>query len=125
MGERWAKPNQPMPQVGDDTLDSLARAFRVSRHAMLIRLVDLGYVEADFYWNVKRPQFLQDEQKMRERGGVPLYYGTRYLNAQGELYTGLVLEAWGRGIITNDRASRFMGIKNPAHLEDIRREYRA
>lgn len=125
MGERWAKPNQPMPQVGDETLENLARAFRVSRHAMLIRLVDLGYVEPDFYWNIKRQQFLQEEKNRRERGGLPPYYGTRYLNSQGNLYTGLVLEAWGRGVITNDRAARFMGIKNLAHLEDIRREYRA
>lgn len=124
MAERWAKPNEPMPQIGDDTLANLAKVYRISSHAMLIRLVDLGYVERDFYWKVKRPQFLQQEAEYQGGGGVPPYYGTRYLNAQGNLYTGLVLEAWSRGVITNDRAARFMGIKNLSHLEDIRREFR-
>lgn len=122
---RWAKPNQPMARIGDDTLASLAKAFRVSRHAMLIRLVHLGYVDGEFYWNTKRKEFLQQESDYRNRGGIPAYYGTRYLNAQGDLYTGLVLEAWGRDVITGSVAARFMGIKNLNHLEDIRREYRA
>lgn len=125
MGERWAKPNEPMPKVGDATLSSLARAFRVSEHAMLIRLLDLGYVQEDFYWKVKRPLYLAAEAKFKARGAPPPYYGTRYVSTQGKLYTGLVLDAWGKGVITNDRAARFMGIKNIAHLDDIRREFRA
>lgn len=125
MGERWAKPNEPMPRIGDDSLASLANAFRVSRHAMLIRLVDMGYVEADFYWNAKRAEFLAQEAKLRKQGGIAPYYGTRFLNSHGNLYTGLVLEAWSREIITNDRAARFLDIKNLAHLDDIRREFRA
>ena len=124
IAERWAKPNEPMPRIGDDSLASLANAFRVSRHAMLIRLVDMGYVDADFYWNVKRREFLAQEAEFRARGGIPAYYGTRYLNRHGNLYTGLVLEAWSREAITNDRAARFLDIKNLAHLEDIRREFR-
>ncbi|MBA4165149.1 MAG: hypothetical protein C0510_11075 [Erythrobacter sp.] len=125
MAERWAKPNEPMPRVGDDTLNSLAKAFRVSRHAMLIRLVDLGYVEGGFYWKVKRPEFLAAEAEVKKGGGIPAYYGRRYINSHGNLYTGLVLEAMSRGVITNDRAANFMGIKNLAHLDDIRREFRA
>ena len=125
MAERWAKPNEPMPKVGDDTLNSLARAFRVSRHAMLIRLVDLGYVEGGFYWKVKRPEFLAEEAEVKKGGGIAAYYGTRYVNSYGNLYTGLVLEAMARGVITNDCAASFMGIKNLAHLDDIRREFRA
>ena len=124
MAVRWAKPNEPMPKIGDDTLADLAKVFRISRHAMLIRLVDLGYVESDYYWKVKRPEFLQQEYDYQGGGGIPRYYGTRYLNTQGNLYTGLVLEAWNRGVITNDRAARFMGIKTLAHLDDIRREFR-
>lgn len=125
MAERWAKPNAPMPRIGDDSLASLANAFRVSRHAMLIRLVDMGYVEAEFYWTVKRPEFFAEEAQFQARGGIPPYFGTRYLNSHGNLYTGLVLEAWSRETITNDRAARFLDIKNLAHLNDIRREFRA
>lgn len=126
MAERWSKPNEPMAKIGDDSLASLANAFRVSRHAMLIRLVDMGYVEADYYWKVKRPQFLAEEAKFRRaRGGIAPYYGTRFINSHGNLYTGLVLEAWSREAITNDSAARFLDIKNLVHLDDIRREFRA
>lgn len=125
MAERWAKPNEPIARMGDDSLANLANAFRVSRHAMLIRLVDMGYVEADFYWKVKRSEFLaQEAQYRRTRGGIAPYYGTRFLNSHGSLYTGLVLEAWSRDAITNDRAARFLDIKNLVHLDDIRREFR-
>lgn len=126
MAERWAMPNEPMPRLGDDSLAGLANAFRVSRHAMLIRLVDMGYVDADFYWNVKRAEFLAAEAKYRRaRGGIAPYYGTRFINSHGNLYTGLVLEAWSQEAITNDSAARFLDIKNLSHLDDIRREFRA
>ncbi|MCA1654093.1 MAG: ImmA/IrrE family metallo-endopeptidase [Sphingomicrobium sp.] len=124
MAERWAKPNAPMPKIGDDSLESLASAFRVSEHAMLIRLIGMGYVDADYYWNVKRPEFLAREEQFRSRGGIAPYYGTRFLNSHGNLYTGLVLEAWSREAITNDSAARFLDIKNLVHLDDIRREFR-
>jgi hypothetical protein len=41
------------------------------------------------------------------------------------MYTGLVLEAWSSGIITNHNAAEFMGIKNIAHLEEIRSRFGA
>ena len=71
---------------------------------------------------------LLDRQATRVRpgrAGVPgrgrsEYYGSRYRNTQGDLYTGLVLEAWGMDRITNHNAAEFMGIRNIAHLEAIR-----
>lgn len=113
------RPQVPAPNIDDDTLGVLARAFAVSAHAMLIRLVSLGYVDGAFYWGVKREQFLRAEGQFKG-GGRPEYYGTRYRSAHGDLYTGLVLEAWGSGRITNHNAAEFMGIKNLAHLSDIR-----
>jgi hypothetical protein len=86
---------------------------------MLIRLVDLGYVEADYYWNVKKPEFDKQEDRYKG-GGRSEYYGSRYRAAQGDLYTGLVLEAWSSGRITNHNAAEFMGIKNLRHLDDVR-----
>ncbi len=47
----------------------------------------------------------------------------RYRARQGDLYTGLVLEAWANDRITNHNAGEFMGIKNMNHLEDIRRHF--
>lgn len=120
----WAKPNLPLAAVGDDYLGRLSNTFAVSRHAMLIRLVHLGYVEPDYYWDNKREEFLQAERDFKG-GGIPKYYGVRYRSAHGNLYTGLVLEAWSEGEITNHNAAEFLGIKNLRHLYDIREEFQS
>lgn len=120
----WAKPNAPLAAVGDDYLGHLANTFAVSRHAMLIRLVHLGYVEPSYYWDIKREEFLQAERDFKG-GGIPKYYGVRYRSAHGNLYTGLVLEAWSEGEITNHNAAEFLGIKNLRHLYDIREEFQS
>jgi Zn-dependent peptidase ImmA (M78 family)/DNA-binding XRE family transcriptional regulator len=118
------KPGAPLDRIEDANLNDLAKAFAVSRHAMLIRLVNLGYVKSNFYWRVKRPQFLEEEAAYKSRGRAK-YYGSRYRTARGDLYTGLVLEAWSNGMITNHSAAEFMGIKNIAHLDAIRDKFRA
>lgn len=110
------------PTIDDDLLATLAARYAVSRHAMLIRLVKLGYVQADFYWRIKRPQFVEEEEEYKGAGRAT-YYGSRYRNAYGDFYTGLVLEAWETGRITNHNAGEFMGIKNLQHLEDIRSKF--
>lgn len=122
MAKLWAKPNAPLPAIGDDMLARLANAFAVSHHAMLIRLVHLGYVEPNYYWDIKRHEFLQKERDFKG-GGIPKYYGVRYRSAHGDLYTGLVLEAWSEGAITNHNAAEFMGIKNLRHLFDVRENF--
>ncbi|WFU56821.1 XRE family transcriptional regulator [Bradyrhizobium pachyrhizi] len=116
-------PRRPESGIDDTRIAAVANAFCVSRHAALVRLVELGYVEEEFYWRVKRPQFLQQERDFKG-GGRPEYYGSRFRSSRGDLYTGLVLEAWSNGMITNHNAAEFMGIKNLAHLDDIRNHFR-
>ena len=124
IAERWSKPNEPLPAIGDDTLRQWARSFGISKHAMLIRLVDLKYVDPAFYWGRKRAEFIQEEEEFKG-GGRAKYYGTRYRSQNGELFTSLVMEAWDRQLITNHSAAEFMGIKNLAHLDDIRADFTA
>ena len=89
---------------------------------MLIRLVDLHYVDADFYWRIKRPQFLADERMWKNRG-IAKVWASRVWNQLGQTYTGLVLEALGTGKIQAHQAQTFFGIRNPAHLATIRQEF--
>jgi Zn-dependent peptidase ImmA (M78 family)/transcriptional regulator with XRE-family HTH domain len=116
-------PRRPESSIDDARIAAVANAFCVSRHAALVRLVELGYVEEEFYWKVKRPQFLEQERDFKG-GGRSEYYGSRFRSSRGDLYTGLVLEAWSNGMITNHNAAEFMGIKNLAHLDDIRSHFR-
>ncbi len=112
-------PTDPQGAVADERLNLLAKTFRVSPHAMLIRLVHLGYVSRQYYWDVKKAD-LEREEGEYQSFGRPAYYGTRYKNALGDLYTGLVIEAWSNGRITNHNAAQYMGIKNLRHLYDMR-----
>jgi Zn-dependent peptidase ImmA (M78 family)/DNA-binding XRE family transcriptional regulator len=117
------KPSQPENSIDDGRISKIANKFCVSRHAALVRLVELGYVKEDFYWKVMRPRFLEQEAAFKG-GGRAKYYGSRFRSSRGDLYTGLVLEAWSNGAITNHNAGEFMGIKNLVHLEDIRNHFR-
>jgi Zn-dependent peptidase ImmA (M78 family) len=117
-----ATPNAPEDEISDDDLAKYARAFSVSRHATLVRLVHLGYVKESFYWNNKKSKFDSEEAAYKQFGRAE-YYGTRYRNVLGDLYTGLVLQAWTSGRITNHNAAEFMGIKNLSHLHDIREHF--
>jgi len=115
-------PNAPADRISDEELSRFARHFSVSAHAMLIRLVHLGYVRESFYWNNKKSKFDTEEANFKQFGRGE-YYGTRFRNTLGDLYTGLVLEAWNSDRITNHNAAEFMGIKNLSHLYDIREHF--
>lgn len=117
-------PSNPAPNIDDQALAEVARIFRVSPHAMLVRLVQLGHVDPNFYWDVKLPQF-EEEARRWKGGGRSKYWASREVSKLGNLYTGLVLEAWGTGKIPYHHAAEYMGLKNPSHLADIRREFGA
>ena len=117
-----SKPESPASSIDDLELSRVAGIFRVSPHAMLVRLVHLGYVSASFYWDIRKPKFDEEDEKYKSFGRAK-YYGTRFKSSLGDLYTGLVLDAWSSGHITNHNAAEFMGIKNLSHLNDIRKEF--
>jgi Zn-dependent peptidase ImmA (M78 family) len=120
----FKRPEVSLQSVPRETLKFLAERFKVSQHAMLLRLVSLGYVKDTFYWTVMRPIFLQEEAEYKAFGRSP-YYGKRYVNRLGRLYTGLVLDAWESGAITGHNAAEYMGIDNLSHLLDIRGDFAA
>ena len=120
--QQFPKPPNMLPDISNSTLGDLAALFRISEHAMLVRLTELGYVDLEYYWNVKRPEY-DDQEKNFKSFGRPKYFGSRYRNELGDHYTGLVLSAWSNGKITNHNAAEFMGIKRLSHLSDIRNEY--
>lgn len=112
-------PLVPAEAIQDGDLDRIADIFRVSPHAMLIRLVHLGYVQESYYWNVRKPLFDKEEGEARTFGRAS-YYGIRYRSQHGDFFTGLVLEAWSSGRITNHNAAEYLGMKNVRHLDEIR-----
>lgn len=122
LADRVPKPPKPRAEISDQMLADLAGYFAVSRHAMLIRLVSLGYVRASFYWDRKKAEF-ETEESAYKRFARPSYYGSRYKGKLGDLYTSLVLEAWSSGRLTNHHAAEYMGISNLEHLNDIKEHF--
>ena len=117
-----SRPSKPAAAMADDTIAALARLFGVSHQAMLIRLVTLNYVEARYYWRVKRADYVDEEAQWEAPPARSRYYGTRYKNRLGDDYTGLVMEAWSAGALTAHNAAAFMGIKDLRHLNHIRHD---
>lgn len=116
------KPGNPKQSIDDDQLVKLSKKFSVSKHAMLIRLVNLGYVEANFYWAVKRAEFEKEDAEYKGFGKAS-YWAVRCVNKYGNLYTSLVLRAWSDNRITKHKASEYMGLvggKIFEHINDIR-----
>jgi Zn-dependent peptidase ImmA (M78 family) len=122
LGQHPLKP--PLDEIPDEILRDLAKKFRVSEHAILVRLIYLGYVNPTFYWGVKKPLFDAQEAKYKSRARTK-YYGSRYRSSLGNLYTALVLDAWNSGRITNHNACEYMGIRNFEHLFAIRDNFGA
>lgn len=123
LSEIEAKPKMPRADYDLDRLKGIARFFGVSRHAALIRLINLGYVRSDFYWKTARAIFLEEEKNFKQFGRSK-YYAARYISRFGKFYIGLVLEAFTRGIISAHNASEYIEVKNLQHFIDIRREFR-
>ena len=116
------QPSQPFKDFDLSRLSQLAQIFSVSRHTILIRLVNLGYVASSFYWRKMRPVFMKEESEHKSFGKSP-YYAKRHVNSKGILYTNLVLEAWTSGIITSHNAGEYMGVTKLSHLQSIREDF--
>ena len=70
---QFLPPKTPLSDMSDEVLHRLALYFGVSDHAMLVRLVRLQYVNEEFYWQVKKPQYDEEDQKPKKGGGRPLF----------------------------------------------------
>lgn len=111
-------PPVPAKTFEDAQLTAHSRAFKVSRQALLLRLIHLRYVAEAFYWS--KANDFDAERRGWKAFGRSKYYGARYVNAHGQRLTRLVLHAWEEGRITDHGAGRFLGIRNLNHLDAIK-----
>ncbi len=102
----------------DEALSYMAKYFRVSEEAMLMRLVHLDLVAPSYYWEVKKPEFEAWQIVARHCVGRAKH-ASRYIQRMGRLYTGLVMEAWDADMITNHNAAEYMDIAKYSHLMEV------
>ncbi len=109
--------------ISDFELRAAAKEFGVSAHAMLVRLVQLRLVDPAYYWNCKRDEFLDEDAKHESFGGYS-HHASRLRSRNGDLYTGLVLEAWGINEICAHNAGEFLETHDTAQLRKLRENFR-
>ena len=98
----------------DDVLRQLAEGYGVSREALLLRLVTLGWASWDDYFRAK-PHFeeiyeARGKSGQEDKGGGPTYY-TMKVRDLGRRYISTVLEAYHREDINNAELARYLHIK--------------
>lgn len=100
----------------DSALQTLASAFSVSQHALILRLVELGEATRAFY-RTKLPELLA---RAPQTGGfVPPHVMAMANN--GRQFTRIVVEAYDRGVITEHRASTYLHLSHE-HLPKVAEE---
>lgn len=107
----------------DDYLEPLARHYSVSREAMLVRLLELGRTNQDYYdlrrRDFKREYELYQQRKKETRAKIPYKY--RILNRNGRAYLKLVLSALYENIITTADVASLTGV-NLKHMGSVEEE---
>ncbi|MEO8168476.1 MAG: ImmA/IrrE family metallo-endopeptidase, partial [bacterium] len=103
-------------QLGDQDVERLARRYRVSREAILRRLLDRGIVSQNLYQ--EKASLWAGQVKEQTAGGN--YYATQatYL---GERYLQLVLGKHYQGKLSLEQAAEYLGVKTGsiAGLEEL------
>ncbi len=112
------RPDRPKADFDQKMLSKLSRKFSVSNLAMAIRLVSLGYITEDFYWDKLRPKFTEME-KERRRSESTRHTRKRYVSRVGRFYTSLIIDSWHAKLISLHNACDYMGIKKIQHFVDI------
>lgn len=102
------------------TISDAARRLKVSQQALVLRLEEMGHAPPGFYerWMADR-EGRAPPPEARAGGFVP--WERRVLRKFGTAYAGMVLEALGRGTITQLDTYRLLKVK-PPHLDALRRE---
>lgn len=98
-----------------------ARRFKVSKYVIARRMLDLGRLERDYYWDEIsrwRQHDAQAAAEPRAEGGGGNYLRNRVSRA-GRRYVTKVMEAVDEGVLTTYEAGNILSLR-PDRLEDAR-----
>lgn len=103
-------------------ISALADKYKVSREALVRRLVSLGRASSDFYWAKRREYQPGYGRGTLEREGFRVSFQRRRVRDYGRGYVRLVLEAYHRGRINTLDAADYLGGVNVRHLPSFEQE---
>jgi Zn-dependent peptidase ImmA (M78 family)/transcriptional regulator with XRE-family HTH domain len=99
----------------DDVLARLASVFSTSRDVVVIKLIELGYLEQDAYQRYRWRR--QSEQTLRRQGGRTSIKANA-LRDNGGLFVAEVADAYAANEVGVVEAAELLGI-NPGYVEDV------
>lgn len=107
------------PLWTDAEIRTLSRRYKISREAVLRRLLTLGKTTSEFYQK-KREQFISEYRKKRDhtKGFAPP--DALAMARAGDYFTRLVLESYHRERITSSNVAEYLDVKLK-HLQNIER----
>ncbi len=116
MHEYFGLSNSPQPQSwSDELLQKASRRFRVSREAVLRRLVTLGAASFGFYLAVRQrllEQYAVAEAKRKEQSGTGgTQPATLAIRRVGPSFARLMFSAYDREEITTNDLSEYLGVR--------------
>jgi Zn-dependent peptidase ImmA (M78 family) len=108
----------------DETLSYLSRRYRVSRQAVLLRLLSLDLTTGAFYQTFEQSlRSVKAKPKKKESGGGP-HPVTMTISLAGRPYTSIILDSYREKRISLNRASDLLGLR-VKHFERLTKDLRS
>jgi Zn-dependent peptidase ImmA (M78 family)/transcriptional regulator with XRE-family HTH domain len=108
---------------GLDDIKKIAKTFRVSPYACLVRLRQIQVIERKSYSNYReqlQEEYRKQQKKLKDSKGGPLRNRPReILNQYGNLYTRSVFQAYYNKEISLNKLCRLFGLKNPSYILEL------
>ena len=116
MRQHFGLPNSPQPQTWpDEVLQQASRRFRVSREAVLRRLVSMGAASFGFYLTVRQrllELYAAADAKKKEQPNTGFAPQARLaIRRVGPSFARLMFDAYDRDEITTNDLSEYLGVR--------------
>ncbi|MBI5630071.1 MAG: ImmA/IrrE family metallo-endopeptidase [Elusimicrobia bacterium] len=108
------------PNAAAPVIEKTARSFKVSRYALMTRLLVLGWIQRQQYSDLVEFMQLAKPEKSFGRSPAEAISAKRCLNRCGNHFVSTVLGGLRKGVLDIGSASSFLGTK-PEHLSTLGR----
>lgn len=113
-------------EYNDDVIQKLAKYYKVSRHVILLKLINIGILPQEIYnqkvsnWADQYKHQKRNEKSNKRSGGGD-YYNT-HLTYLGERYTSLAFEKYHQELCSVEKLSDCLNVK-VRHLEELENRF--
>jgi len=109
-GENFMAQIKLLQEINDESIQTLANYYHVSRETILRYFLDLGRISQSYYEAKSKQWFEESEQAKNDKNGGGNYYATQaaYL---GESYLRLVFSKYYQGKLSLEQVADYLSVK--------------